>query len=522
MRMIIKLLLWTLAIVLVLVASGWLLADWLQPRAVGVPSQALPAQPDQTDLDRAVAPLLLQHPGQSGAVLVNDGLTAFAVRAMTARSAGRSLDLQYYIWHDDITGRLLAREAWMAADRGVRVRLLLDDLSTKGSDRKLLALDAHPNIELRVYNPLRNRTGLFRIVEMVQRSFSLNHRMHNKAWIADGRVAVVGGRNVGVEYFDASHQANFHDLDAILVGPVVDQASAIFDRFWNSEAVVPIQALVRKPPHTLDAMLRQVDAETTSADARRYLDRVFARFDADAYFDGTSDAGKRVHWSAAMQVLSDPPDKRGGQRDDWLMSMLQQQLASANHSLQLISPYFVPGPTLTEHLTALVAQGRRVGIITNSLAANDVLAVHSGYRRYRTSLLQGGVTLHELRASRGGERDTSAFGSSGASLHTKAFLVDGQRGFIGSFNLDPRSAWLNTEMGLLFHDAGLGAELAAEFDHLARPQLSYAVSIHADGSLRWQDGSTDPPTLLPDEPQATAGQRAMVAVLDWLPIESQL
>jgi len=204
---------WGLFALVLMVISGLLLADHLTPPATGAPSRALAVRPAQTALDRELVPLLAANPGKTGVLMVPDGLDAFAARAISARRAGRSLDLQYYIWHDDLTGRLLGREAWLAAERGVRVRMLLDDMNAEGLDSKLLLLDTHPNIEIRLYNPFRNRTGVWRVLELVQRIFSVNHRMHNKAWIADGRVAVVGGRNIGAEYFSAGEQVNFRDLD---------------------------------------------------------------------------------------------------------------------------------------------------------------------------------------------------------------------------------------------------------------------------------------------------------------------
>ncbi|WP_036139109.1 phospholipase D-like domain-containing protein, partial [Novilysobacter defluvii] len=201
-----------------LVGSGLLLADHLTPPATGAPSHALPVEDAGTTLDREVAPLVRREQGRTGVLLLSDGLDAFAARATSARKAGRSLDLQYYIWNDDLTGGLLARELYAAAERGVRVRLLLDDLNTRGLDPKWVALDAHPGIEIRLYNPFRNREGVWRLVEMVQRVFSINHRMHNKAWIADGRLAIVGGRNIGEEYFAADPDVNFRDLDLLLFG----------------------------------------------------------------------------------------------------------------------------------------------------------------------------------------------------------------------------------------------------------------------------------------------------------------
>jgi len=290
-----RILLWGAVVMALLVGSGWLLADRLTPPATGAPSRALPVQAAQTELDRELAPLLAQHAGRTGAILVPDGLDAFAARALSARRAGRSLDLQYYIWHDDLTGRLLGREVWLAAERGVRVRMLLDDMNAQGLDPGLLALDAHPNIELRLYNPFRNRGGAKRIYELVQRIGSVNHRMHNKAWIADGRMAVVGGRNIGEEYFEAGKETNFRDLDMVLFGPAVAQASDVFDAYWNSRAAVPIASLNRKEPEKLQALMKSVGAEAGSAQAQRYLQRVEASPQVRAYFAGQL----QPHWSTS-------------------------------------------------------------------------------------------------------------------------------------------------------------------------------------------------------------------------------
>lgn len=505
---------WGLLALLALVVSGVLLADRLTPPATGAPSTHLPLRAAQTTIDRELAPRLAAHPGKTGVLMIPGGLEAFAARATSARASGRSLDLQYYMWHDDLVGHLLGREVYAAAERGVRVRLLLDDINAEGLDPALMVLDAHPNIEIRLYNPFRNREGLWRLLEMVQRVFSINHRMHNKAWIADGRVAVVGGRNVGDEYFDAHQEVNFRDLDLLLAGPAVADASAIFDRYWNSPAVVPIAALSDKRPAELQAYIAQIDGEAESGQAQRYLQRVSNSLDRDLPWD------TGMHWSAGVRVLSDPAQKRGDGGDDWLVTQLIAQLATTEHEALLISPYFVPGDEGSDGLIGLVGKGAQVGVVTNSLAANDVPAVHSGYARYRERLLAGGVRLYEIRRSGPGAA-ASLFGSSGASLHTKAFVVDGARGFVGSFNLDPRSAELNTEMGVLFEDATLAASLRREYERLAAPALSYRVALE-DGRLRWLDETSRPPRLLDHEPDAGLMRRATARVMGWLPIESQL
>ena len=507
-----------LIFLLAALAAGVLFADHLMPKGSAPPSHALPVQAAATEWDRVLTPLLAQHPGQTGTILINDGLEAFAARALSARGAGRSLDLQYYMWHDDLTGRLLALEVWRAAQRGVRVRLLLDDMNAKGLDQQLLALDAHPNIEIRLYNPFRNRSGVRRMLETLIRAFRVNHRMHNKAWIVDGRAAVVGGRNIGKEYFDASSGTNFRDLDVLLMGPAVADASAIFDRYWNSDAVVPIGRLGEKDNARLQALMRDAEAQTRSAGAQTYLRRVEATPGVQAFVTQQL----QPFWVSNIHVVADPAQKwRGDDHREWLAHTLAPVIQGAKQRADLISPYFVPGTGGTTMLTTLETHGVQVGVVTNSLAANDVPAVHSGYARYRKPLLQGGVQLHELRAQ-GKIESAGLFGSSGASLHTKAFVVDARRGFIGSFNLDPRSVVLNTEMGVLFDDPALGAALQAEYQRLAGPAYSYAVVLGADGQLHWRDEASQPPLVFSSEPGASAWRRFTAGVLRLLPIESQL
>ena len=508
---------WGLFSLVVLVGSGVLLADHLMPPATGAPGHVLPIMPGQTALDRELEPLLARNPGKTGAILLPDGLDAFAARAISARQAGRSLDLQYYIWHDDLTGHLLMHEAWQAAERGVRVRMLLDDINSSGKDAALLALDAHANIEIRVYNPFRNRDGVGRLIEMVQRMFSATYRMHNKAWIADGRVAVVGGRNIGVEYFDAAGDTNFRDLDLLLFGPAVAQAGTIFDTFWNSEAVVPIAQLSRKPRRTLDTVLAQIADEAKGPGARRYLDRVDTSPNVRAYLE----QALSPYWSDRLRVLSDPPLKWKVSRSEGLATELMEVVRTARKRALLISPYFVPGDDGVFALAQLVRERDvHVAVITNSLAANDVVAVHGGYSKYRPALLKTGVKLHEMRAQP--SQGSSLFGSSGASLHTKAFVVDDRHGFIGSFNIDPRSIDLNTEMGVLFDDPAMALALRKEFERLASPDLSYWVYLGGEGDVRWLDRTADPPVTLDTEPGASRWQRIQARVVRWLPVESQL
>ncbi len=504
-----------ICLLVLLVLSGLLLADRLTPQARGTPSSVLPVQAAQTRIDREISALQAAHPGQSGVAFLSDGLDAFAARAVITERAERSLDLQYYIWQDDLIGHLMARALHDAAARGVRVRILLDDMNAQDKDALMMALDRHPNIEIRLYNPFRNRAGLWRLVEMVQRFFSVNHRMHNKSWIADGRVAIVGGRNIGEEYFSARPDVNFRDLDLLVAGEAVDGANRVFDDYWNSEAAVPISALAFHTPAELRLLLRESDNEAKRDAATPYLKEVAAsrqRVRASA---------APLHWSANVRIASDPPMKH--KRDDqhnWLVTDLVRMMTSAQHKALLISPYFVPGNEGLDGLSMMSERGVQVGVVTNSLAANDVVAVHGGYMTYRAPLLQAGVQLYELKAH-GKATSSGLFGSSGASLHTKAFVLDDRHGFVGSFNLDPRSAYLNTEMGVIFDDPVLAAQLTQEYLRLSSPQQSWWLGLDPGGEVRWLERD-ESPHWVTTEPDSSLRMRASARVISWLPLESQL
>jgi putative cardiolipin synthase len=507
-----------IALLVLVVASGVALYSYgrFAEGARGPASHSLPTAADATALDRAIAPLLREHAGQSGMALLSDNLDAFTVRAATARAAGRSLDLQYYIWNHDFTGNLLSYEVLRAADRGVRVRLLLDDMTAHGKDSHLAALDAHPNIEVRLFNPSRSRAGVLgRASEMLLRPMAMNRRMHNKAWIADGRAAVVGGRNVGDEYFDAASQTNFLDLDAVLLGPAVAQTEAIFDDFWNSASVIPLSALTTAEDGALEKLREHGDAGYTSAQAADYVARLRSSPGVRALVGGNT-----LHWLDEVGVYSDPAAKGQGEgQAQWLVHRLGKAMGEAKRELRVISPYFVPGDEGTRWLVGKRAEGVQVSVLTNSLAANDVMAVHGGYAPYRVPLLEGGVELFELMPH--GKQDSSLFGSSGASLHTKAFAIDADGGFIGSFNLDPRSVNLNTEMGVLFRDRSAAAALLRSYQTKIAADRSYRVRLQ-DGALRWEDASQQPPRIWDREPEASVWRRWTAHAIGWLPVESQL
>ena len=388
-------LVWTIVILAILFSLVSLAAIYSYGRFVergrGAPSTAMPATERDTALDRLIAPKLQAHTGQSGLMLVTRNLQAFAVRAIAARIAERSLDLQYYYWKDDLTGGLLARELIAAADRGVRVRLLLDDINTKGDDSTYLALDSHPNIEIRLFNPSRNRANVLRRgIEMALRAFSVTRRMHNKAWIADGRMAMVGGRNIGDAYFDAAETANFRDMDLLLLGPLVQQTETVFDEYWNSVAVLPIRSLSGSRKGDLQGTKSNLEALLSSGDAQPYLQRLREEKGTEAVLSGEH----LIHWTTDARIISDPAEKANGSaRESWLANAIFPMIASATSELHIISPYFIPGDQGVATLRNLVDQGAAVSILTNSLAATDVAAVHGAYAHYREPLLAGGVSL---------------------------------------------------------------------------------------------------------------------------------
>ncbi len=498
--------------------------------ARGEASTALPPAPAVTRLDRLVQPLLDRHGSDaSGAAMLQDAVQAFVARGRSARAAERSLDVQYYIWRHDLTGKLLEHELMAAAERGVRVRLLIDDMSVQGLDDALRTMDAHPNLEVRLFNPARNRDGAFlRAIEMGLRFVGFNRRMHNKAWIVDGRLAVVGGRNVGDEYFDAAADTNFQDADLLLLGPAVAQTSSIFDQFWNSAAVVPLNALHSDAPRwTPEQFADERKQWLAAAASSPWVKALAERDDLDDKLSGGSEASGalRLHWSPTIRVLSDPPEKASAvasRRDAaaWLLYDVMALLFSAEQESWVISPYFVPGEAGTLMLSGQSRRGVQVRVLTNSLMANDVPLVHAGYRRYREPLLRDGVALYELRPGQA-STDRELIGSSGASLHTKAFVVDGQRGFVGSFNFDPRSAQLNTEMGVVFDHPGLAAEVKQLFEQGARPQAAWKVELAGpDGGLRWTAGEAA--QAWQREPESGIGLRLLVWLMSFLPLESQL
>jgi len=485
------------------------------PRELSIPPGT------DTELDRLTAGPETQHADESGFRLIHEGPEALAIRAHSALLAGRSLDVQTYIWHADVTGTYLAHRLLQAADRGVRVRILVDDMDARAKNAGFAALDAHPDIEVRMFNPFTSRRGwLKQAWEIVSGFPRLNRRMHNKTWIADNRIAIVGGRNLGDEYFGASEEVNFVDLDFAMIGPVVRDASASFDEYWISPVT---------------RSMRQLDPESVTSEALAELRSTLTRLaeDAEASSYATEVRGDDgvqrlvagdwpMEWTDTYRFVSDDPRKVALEekevQDSRVVTVLRPAAETARKSLTVISPYFVPGELGTQILLDAVRNGKRVRVLTNSLTANDVAAVHGGYTHYRERLLEGGVELWELKPLLGSDVHASLFGSKGASLHTKALAVDGRSLFVGSYNIDPRSRFLNCEQGILAQSSTLTRQLEEIFERQSSGKHSWRVVQKKKGSLEWSDGRETHTR----EPGASLRRRLEAWLASVLPFEAQL
>lgn len=502
---------------------GFCLLLFLMTGCAGLPS--LQDRPRSTaDLDtsatrlgRAHAAGSLAHPGKSGVHALADGRNAFAARVLLAQAAERTLDVQYYIWHKDMTGTLLFAALRAAADRGVRVRLLLDDQGTSGLDDLLSALDAHPAIEVRLFNPFAGR-GM-RALGYLTDFGRANRRMHNKSFTADNQVAIVGGRNIGDEYFGADDDVLFADLDVMAIGPVVSDVSRDFDRYWNSNSSYPVNGLL---PRVGAAALEELSAAASriegSAQAMAYVRAWRASVFADDLL-----GGRLVFEWAVTRMVSDDPAKGLGLAEPrtLVINKLKKKMGEPVSELNLVSPYFVPTAAGVDALVELVRSGVKVKLLTNSLEATDVAAVHAGYAKHRRALLEAGVSLHEFRRltqASARRRTLGLGGSSASSLHSKTFSVDRKRVFVGSFNFDPRSANLNTEMGFVIESAVLANRIFAAFNERMAEE-AYEVRLGADRRLYWLERRGNTVLRHDVEPGTSSRERAGVFIMSVLPIE---
>jgi cardiolipin synthase C len=484
-------------------------------RDTGPNSFAIPIDEDSTEIDRRLIDEIRRHDGQTGIRIISDDLEAFRFRFDLAHEAGRSLDLQYYYWKSDVTGKLLAREILAAADRGVRVRLMLDDMNSMGLDATYLALNTHENIEVRLFNPSRSRTSPTRRgIELAIRYFSATRRMHNKCWIVDGRVAIVGGRNVGDAYFGAATGASFSDKDVLLTGRAVTDAEQIFDSYWNSDATLPVTSLHRIRRGKLAKLRHRLAQHSASYLATSYIRHTEHRFHGSMIQEL-----QNLEWVSNAEVIADPPEKaQSGKVDQWIAKRIFELMTGAQHELLLSSPYLIPGPDGLSVLRDVQGRGVTTSILTNSLAATDVMMVHSGYAKYRMAIVESGISLYEQKSSIGRTK-ISLFGSRTASLHTKACVADRKISFVGSFNLDPRSKSINTEMGAIFESDSLSNQLAELLQ--AQMRGSFRLSSQ-NGRIVWLEDYGVLPTVHITEPHSSLTRRVGAWLVGLLPIESQL
>ena len=477
------------------------------------------ADPQTTRLGRAFAADVKTHPGLSGLELVTSGRDAFEGRYAFAAMAEKTIDAQYYLWTGDGSGRRLMRALLEAADRGVRVRLVLDDLGLEGKDAGLAAINAHPNVEVRLFNPFAFRSG--HVGDFLFDFARVNHRMHDKALIVDNAVAVVGGRNISDHYFSVDGESNFRDVDLFAAGPIVREVSETFDAFWNSQWSTSIKDLADQPPdaealHALRARLDQHIAE----DTKFPFPTAFTGPELDAL---TREVRAHMVWGKA-RVLADRPDKPKTS-EPGVIEALHAKIGDTLHSeLLLESAYFVPAGNGTKRLCGYVARGVKVRILTNSLASNDEAPVYAGYVRHRDDLLRCGVELHELRPDARFVRHewTWLKSRSEAELHTKAAVYDRRQVLIGSFNMDPRSARLNTELAILVDSPPLAQKVAEFIEAGMSLSNAYRVELNDDGDVRWVAGAPDALLEFSSAPGASLWRTLETDLLSLLPIEELL
>jgi len=452
------------------------------PRA---PSTAI-ASADTTPLDKIALASRPANASLSGFRVIHVGITALHARLDLLRAAQRSLDLQYYHMHDDETGRLILRELRNAAQRGVRVRLLIDDMYTQGMEPLLLGLAAFPNAEVRLFNPFPTRGGSVSRFALSLADFSRVHRrMHNKLFVADGAVAIVGGRNLGNDYFFRSETINFLDFDSVVVGAVLPQLGSLFDAYWNSQHAYPVASIMRSGD---GAEQRQRTFDQAVSGDRAPEPPAPPATDRLGYPPLSVDLARgtfALSWGPAS-AYADPPDKAIGKARaevlpsgatlDNIRRTVVAEMSRANEELFVTSPYFVPGEAALEAMRNNLARGLQISVLTNSLAATDEAVVHTGYRRYRVAMLRAGVRLYELSPNHSRHLVLAGMQPVPFRLHTKNVVLDQKVAFVGSMNLDPRSEEHNTELGVLARDPIMARDMR-QIIELFKREASYEVRL---------------------------------------------
>jgi cardiolipin synthase C len=505
------------------------------------PSSALPPS-NQTRLWNGLNSQSERHAGQSGFFLIPSGMDAFLSRYFLIEAADRTLDLQYYMFHDDTTGMLLMERIIAAANRGVRVRLLFDDWNIAGedfSDFSLSMFSAHPNIKVRVFNPFGGdrSSALSRLFQSAFGDKRLQRRMHNKVFVADNTVAIVGSRNLGNEYFDASSNVNFSDLDMLMTGPITEQVSTAFDEYWNSEVTVPIEAIVSSKPGIDDLKEGQ---RILQANRERVKDSEYAKALKESDLLSRLIAGNvPVVWAEAVFLWDRPIKVKSSSKQDpsaYLAPRLNTFAQGARSEVLMMSPYLVPGMVGLQRIKEYRDRGVKIKILTNSLASNDVKAAHGGYANYRKEMLRLGVELYEMKPTAGDspkEHPRKVDSSSKGALHAKTYIVDRELVFVGSFNFDSRSRTLNTEGGIGVQSPEIAAQAARIFEAHTSPDRSYRVTFETEspegkGSapedirLIWVTEENGQIVRYDTEPMTNFWERIGVEILSWFVPEEML
>ncbi|TCB50660.1 phospholipase D family protein [Acinetobacter sp. ANC 4779] len=460
--------------------------------------------------------------GLTAYLTLDDAFISIASRLHLINKAQYNLDLQYYIWEDDSIGHLMLAELLKAADRGVKVRLLIDDQNGTQLDFTLKQLAKHPNFEIKLFNPYKFRK--LRIIDYAFRLKNVNHRMHNKLIIADGAIAVTGGRNISREYFDASENFQFTDMDILFYGTAVKQANQVFQDFWNDDLSYSVQQLLGDATQEQLSKLRKY-YELTALQKDQLKKRIeLAEKQIHQHLKD-----RPIHWAKA-HFIADSPDKIRGEAsgDQLIYRQMLNIMGEPKQHLELVSAYFVPTEKGTEYLAQLVKNNVEVRVLTNSFMANDVPLVHAFYKKYRHDLLQGGIKLHEFKPYIERNKRTwyevvtgnviPAKNKNASSLHAKFFDIDGMV-FIGSFNFDPRSANLNTEVGLVVESNLLQDEISTSLDQYL-PQIAYELKLNPQGEVIWLDHQKDGSIIeYIHDPESTKFQRFAMKAVSYFPIE---
>lgn len=474
----------------------------------------------ETRLGHTFKQTIAANEGLSGIRALADAHDAFATRALLTLAADKSIDIQYYIWRADTTGLLLLKQLYEAAQRGVRVRILLDDNGIRNLDEILVLVNNHSNIEVRLFNPFSIR--FFKPLNYLTEFSRLNHRMHNKSFTVDNMVTIVGGRNIGDEYFGATNQVLFADLDVLAVGTIATEVSKDFDLYWSSPLSYPIEQIV-KPSR--QAPLSALEIEAISTQDPKRLDRYIQTLKESNFTSDLLNKEIDLEW-VKVKMVSDNPKKAEGlaSAEDLLTYQLKYAVGQPLIYIDLISPYFVPTKAGVNNFALLMQDSPiRIRVLTNSYETTDVAAVHAGYIKHRKAMLKLGIELYELKkgaSSNLTKRKKTPFNSSSSSsLHAKTFTIDGKRVFIGSFNFDPRSAHLNTELGFVIHSPALAEEISTIFSEQV-PYSSYQVKLNDKNQLIWvAKDEKDQLSIHTTEPGTSFFSRWWVQFMSALPIE---